>query len=118
MGTRKIKRPTCWSEIVDLRSSRQTFGFDIDPNALHIARKNNKNFETDVNFILCDISTLCQTEESPDCPPDDKEKESEGKRSVQRRWVKAVDTVIMNPPFGTKIKGIDMVFLETAIKVG
>lgn len=27
------------------------------------------------------------------------------------------DTIIMNPPFGTKIKGIDMVFLEKAFKV-
>lgn len=28
-----------------------------------------------------------------------------------------VDVVIMNPPFGTKIKGIDMVFLQKAIQV-
>jgi predicted RNA methylase len=28
-----------------------------------------------------------------------------------------VDMVIMNPPFGTKIKGIDMVFLQKAIEV-
>jgi predicted RNA methylase len=28
-----------------------------------------------------------------------------------------VDTVIMNPPFGTKMKGIDSIFLEKAFEV-
>jgi len=31
------------------------------------------------------------------------------------RWKKSVDTVVMNPPFGTKRKGIDMAFLEAAV---
>lgn len=31
--------------------------------------------------------------------------------------IEPVDVVIMNPPFGTKIKGIDMVFLQKAIEV-
>lgn len=31
------------------------------------------------------------------------------------RWIKAFDTVIMNPPFGTKHNaGMDLRFLETA----
>ncbi|CAM9502521.1 unnamed protein product, partial [Choristocarpus tenellus] len=28
-----------------------------------------------------------------------------------------VDTVIMNPPFGTRNSGIDMIFLEQALQV-
>jgi type I restriction-modification system DNA methylase subunit len=28
-----------------------------------------------------------------------------------------LDTIIMNPPFGTKLKGIDMVFLKKGIDV-
>lgn len=28
-----------------------------------------------------------------------------------------VDTIIMNPPFGTRNKGIDLLFLQKAIKV-
>lgn len=28
-----------------------------------------------------------------------------------------VDTVVMNPPFGTRIKGADMDFLSVALKV-
>lgn len=34
------------------------------------------------------------------------------------RLKRAIDTVVMNPPFGTWNKGIDMVFLEQACKVG
>lgn len=33
------------------------------------------------------------------------------------RFAQKVDTVIMNPPFGTKNKGIDMIFLEKALQV-
>lgn len=29
-----------------------------------------------------------------------------------------VDTVVMNPPFGTRKKGVDMHFLSMALKVG
>lgn len=29
-----------------------------------------------------------------------------------------LDTILMNPPFGTKLKGIDMVFLKKGIDVG
>lgn len=29
-----------------------------------------------------------------------------------------VDTVVMNPPFGTRKKGVDMDFLSMALKVG
>jgi predicted RNA methylase len=30
---------------------------------------------------------------------------------------KKIDVVIMNPPFGTKKKGIDMIFLQKALQV-
>lgn len=30
---------------------------------------------------------------------------------------KFVDTVVMNPPFGTRRKGVDMEFLSVALKV-
>lgn len=30
---------------------------------------------------------------------------------------KIVDTVVMNPPFGTRKKGVDMDFLSVALKV-
>jgi len=34
---------------------------------------------------------------------------------ISWKWRKCVDTVVMNPPFGTKRKGIDMAFLEAAV---
>jgi predicted RNA methylase len=38
--------------------------------------------------------------------------------SLQPRLNKAFDTVVLNPPFGTKQnKGIDMIFLQQAINV-
>jgi len=33
------------------------------------------------------------------------------------RWEKVFDTVIMNPPFGTKTKGVDMDFLQAALRL-
>lgn len=43
-----------------------------------------------IDFLLCDVSQVQQ----------------------QRRL--RADTVIMNPPFGTKLKGADMAFLRAA----
>ncbi|KAL6062438.1 Methyltransferase-like protein 5 [Balamuthia mandrillaris] len=53
--------------------------------------------ETSVEFVQCDVSNLCLAAVPP-----------------QQRLI---DTVIMNPPFGTKFKGIDMVFLQKALQM-
>ncbi|GFV35332.1 rRNA N6-adenosine-methyltransferase METTL5 [Trichonephila clavipes] len=68
-------------------------GFDIDDKALEIARGNKEDLELEnVDFIQCDVEDLSNS-----------------------RWYKAFDTVILNPPFGTKNNwGIDMKFLQTA----
>lgn len=69
-------------------------GFDIDADALSIFRSNVNEFElSNVDAVQCDVAT---------CLPS--------------RWKKQFDTVIMNPPFGTKNNhGIDMKFLHTAL---
>jgi len=69
---------------------------DIDDDALQIAKKNCSEFEVDVEFILADLISI----------------------SMDRLQDK-VDTIVMNPPFGTKknSKGIDMIFLKKAIEV-
>lgn len=55
-------------------------GFDIDPDALEIFKRNSEEFElTNVDLIQCDMCSL---------------------RS--HAYAKKFDTVIMNPPFGTK----------------
>lgn len=55
-------------------------GFDIDNDALEIFRRNAEEFEvSNVDLVQCDMCSL-QTE----------------------AYAKKFDTVIMNPPFGTK----------------
>lgn len=70
-------------------------GFDIDEDALEIFNRNVEEFElTNVDMVQCDVCSL------------------------SNRLSKSFDTVIMNPPFGTKNnKGIDMAFLKTALEM-
>lgn len=73
-------------DIVDQISHAQshTLGFDIDPEAIAIATENFEEFEVCVDVVQCDIERVCLRP-------------------------KQFDTVIMNPPFGTKNnKGIDI----------
>ncbi|XP_053733083.1 rRNA N6-adenosine-methyltransferase METTL5 [Synchiropus splendidus] len=69
-------------------------GLDIDDDALDIFRRNVEEFEApNVDILQCDLSAL----------QDD-------------AFSKKFDTVIMNPPFGTKHnQGMDMRFLQTAL---
>jgi predicted RNA methylase len=60
---------------------------------VEVALQNVQEYEVDVDIIIADI------------------------QSLNLRQSKPFDTIIMNPPFGTKAKGIDMVFLQQALKV-
>jgi rRNA N6-adenosine-methyltransferase METTL5 len=78
-----------------LLGAEHTVGFDIDSEALNVARNNVNEMEiSTVDFVKCDV--LNDLAES-----------------------KAIfDTVLMNPPFGTKKNaGIDMSFLNIAIQL-
>ncbi|NXD67066.1 METL5 protein, partial [Eolophus roseicapillus] len=70
-------------------------GFDIDADALEIFNSNIEDFElTNINMVQCDVCSLSDS------------------------MSETFDTVIMNPPFGTKHnKGIDMIFLKTALQM-
>ncbi|XP_035879218.1 rRNA N6-adenosine-methyltransferase METTL5 isoform X2 [Phyllostomus discolor] len=70
-------------------------GFDIDEDALEVFHRNVEEFElTNVDMVQCDVCSL------------------------SNRMSKSFDTVIMNPPFGTKNnKGTDMAFLKTALEL-
>uniref|UniRef100_A0A2K6QP95 Methyltransferase-like protein 5 n=1 Tax=Rhinopithecus roxellana TaxID=61622 RepID=A0A2K6QP95_RHIRO len=70
-------------------------GFDIDEDALEIFNRNVEEFElTNIDMVQCDVCVL------------------------SNRMSKSFDTVIMNPPFGTKNnKGTDMAFLKTALEM-
>ncbi|XP_041117850.1 rRNA N6-adenosine-methyltransferase METTL5 [Polyodon spathula] len=69
-------------------------GFDIDKDALEVFRNNVEQFELpNIDMIQYDVCLL-----------------------QSDRFSKRFDTVIMNPPFGTKRnKGMDMQFLRTAL---
>ncbi|KAJ6857033.1 methyltransferase-like protein 5 [Populus alba x Populus x berolinensis] len=75
-----------------LMGAEQVIGIDIDSESLEIASLNAEDLELDINFIQCDIRNL-----------------------VWRGPI--VDTVVMNPPFGTRRSGADMDFLSSALKI-
>jgi len=70
-------------------------GFDIDKDALEQFQGNIEDFEIDnIDLINADIDALGES------------------------WENKFDTVIMNPPFGTKHnKGLDVKFLQTGVKM-
>lgn len=70
-------------------------GFDVDMSALNICYENSESSETPIEVICCDINS-----------------------NLPDRFENFFDTVIMNPPFGTKKNaGMDVKFLETAAKL-
>eukprot|EP01018_Ginkgo_biloba_P002315 Gb_29661 [translate_table: standard] len=75
-----------------LMGAEYVFGIDMDSHALEVASLNASELEAEMDFVKCDIGKL--TWRGP-----------------------IVDTVIMNPPFGTRKKGADMDFLSVALKV-
>lgn len=73
-------------------------GIDIDDCALRIASRNIENMQVDdvVDLVHADVSGLWSETAAGVAGP--------------------VDTVVMNPPFGTKRKGIDICFLQIAVQ--
>jgi len=78
-----------------LRASH-VVGFEIDSDALRVAQNNIEEMEvTTVDFVQCNVRDLAAS-----------------------RWQESFDTVIMNPPFGTKKNaGMDVEFLKIAIQL-
>jgi len=70
--------------------ARQITAIDIDPVAIEVALENAEMAMVDIDWIVGDLEAV------------------DG----------AFDTVIMNPPFGTKQRHLDKVFLAKAIRTG
>jgi len=70
-------------------------GFDVDQDALEQFQENIADFEMDnIELVNADVASLGD------------------------RFIGKYDTVIMNPPFGTKHnKGLDIKFLETGLRL-
>jgi len=117
-------------------------GFDLDEQALTICRGNLEdndveNYELVAQNVVEMLKEGSDDDENSDDDSDDNdgdddvdnvddenvavgiENDHESRTSVKRpfhRWSKMFDTVIMNPPFGTKRNaGMDMTFLQTGI---
>jgi len=89
-----------------LLGSGYTVGLDIDTEALEIARRNCEEMEVPLELVQCNVIPEAG---GPDEPPP--------ALPLPRGGDKAFDTVIMNPPFGTKKEtvGHDVRFLERAV---
>lgn len=76
-------------------------GIDVDEEALEVCQKNLEDFEIfNVDLLQQDIVNICPNSED----------------ASEKVLSKKFDTVIMNPPFGTKKnKGIDMAFVRTGL---
>ncbi|KAJ3045761.1 hypothetical protein HDV00_007887 [Rhizophlyctis rosea] len=84
-----------------LLGAAYNIGVDIDPDALVQAGENCEELDVPIDLIRANVEDLLGRD--PGCS------------GQSRLWA---DTVIMNPPFGTKTKvGIDMVFLEVAASI-
>ncbi|XP_062233556.1 uncharacterized protein LOC133930815 isoform X1 [Phragmites australis] len=75
-----------------LLDAEHVIGIDIDPQSLELAQENADDLELDIDLIWSDIKNL-----------------------NLKGFL--VDTVVMNPPFGTRKKGADMEFLSMGLKV-
>ena len=73
--------------------AHKVVGFEIDPRAASKATKNAVNGEFD-DIIVCDV-----------------------KKGIGEEHYLQYDTVICNPPFGTRQKKADLKFLSTALKL-
>lgn len=69
-------------------------GFEIDSDAVDIFKRNMEFHElNNVDVVQCDVENICG-------------------------WEKKFDTVILNPPFGTKHNaGMDVKFLKVAFSL-
>lgn len=101
----------------------------MDLDALTIARENveEMEMEEEISFLHRQIAPSAETASSKEVPlfsaqapeltEEVEEEEQEEKEEGRRKRRRKVETVVMNPPFGSWNKGIDMVFLEVACQV-
>ncbi|CAO1417435.1 unnamed protein product [Diamesa hyperborea] len=82
-----------------LLGASHVVGFELDPDAIEVAKNNVEEMEIpNIDFVNCCVLEGIINNENT------------------TRWTNKFDTVIMNPPFGTKKNaGIDMKFLKIGI---
>ena len=73
-----------------------------------LARENIDRYEAEVELVRGDVALLYM---------EGNVLMEEGREEPLVVFEDGVDVVVMNPPFGTRRKGIDIVFLEKATQV-
>ena len=81
----------------ELMGADNTTGVDVDGSALVIARRNCERVGVEVEFLLHDVPTLVLRPSRGGGAP--------------------FDTIITNPPFGTRVHGVDMAFVQAGLRL-
>ena len=98
--------PGILSIACSLMGSSHITSFEVDQEALDIAWVNLKKLEIDnVDLVQIDIQSLTLSRQSPLPSSSSSSSSSSSKSTFQ------FDTVVMNPPFGTRNAGIDSAFV-------
>lgn len=97
--------------------AKSVTAFEIDESAIEIAKENLENleFEDVVKIVHCDLSKLPDVVTMSSSDNGEEEEGSTSPSPPPPPPPKRFETIIMNPPFGTRTKGIDMLFLRKAI---
>jgi putative methylase len=72
-----------------LMGAKHVVGIDIDEESIDIAKKNAKKVAVEVDYLVGDIKSISSS----------------------------FDTTLMNPPFGSWNRGIDIIFLMKALQI-
>ena len=103
-----------------LMGAGHVLGIDVDRDALEECKENLETYEPELEVELClmDVVELIRRYDDDEDEEEDVEEE-EKSENVKRKdyvWPRA-DTVLTNPPFGTRRKGADVAFLAAAMKM-
>ena len=110
-----------------LMGAGHVLGLDVDMDALSECKENLEMYEPEleVELVLMDVIELIRRyddydeQESDESDDDDDDDDDDNNGDGKRKdyvWPKA-DTVVTNPPFGTRRKGADVAFLAAAMKM-
>ncbi|KAK2970958.1 hypothetical protein RJ640_027439 [Escallonia rubra] len=98
-----------------LLGAEHVIGLDVDSESLEIASINADDLELEMDFVQCDIRNLIQRGNATTSLYTQLVSMSSELGTLHVGQI--VDTVVMNPPFGTRRKGADLDFLSMALKV-
>ncbi|VDI21780.1 putative methylase, partial [Mytilus galloprovincialis] len=99
-----------------LLGASYVLGIDIDQDALELCQENIETLDLEnIDLLQLDVTNLIREHSSSTVESESSESVKDCS-SISGKFHKCFDTVIMNPPFGTKnSEGIDMKFVQIAL---